>query len=297
MPGKSAIRNGATRIRCYKRAGCLARSSPDVSVMPLLHIIVLAVVQGITEFLPISSSGHLILVPPLTGWDDQGLVIDVAVHVGTLGAVMLYFWRDVLAMTLGAGRLATGRMTEGARLALYVVLATIPVVIAGLLFKDFIAADLRSEEVVAWTTIVFGVALWLADRYGGHLRKLGALTLPHALVVGLAQALALVPGTSRSGITMTAARMLGYERTDAARFSMLLSIPTIIAAGTLVTRDLIAAGDVVLGADAALAAILSFAAALIAIAALMRWLRTASFTPFVVYRLVLGVGLLVWLYG
>jgi undecaprenyl-diphosphatase len=264
--------------------------------MPILHLAVLAVVQGITEFLPISSSGHLILVPHLTGWDDQGLVIDVAVHVGTLGAVMAYFWRDMLAMTLGAGQLVTGRVTERARLALYVVLATVPVVIAYLLFKDVIENGLRDPAVIAWATIGFGIALWLADRFGGHLRKLGALTLPHALVVGLAQALALVPGTSRSGITMTAARMLGYERTDAARFSMLLSIPTIIAAGVAKTPDLIAAGDLVLR-DAALAVLLSFVAALIAIAALMRWLRTAGFTPFVVYRLLLGIGLLVWLYA
>jgi undecaprenyl-diphosphatase len=265
--------------------------------MPLLHLVLLAVVQGITEFLPISSSGHLILVPQITGWDDQGLILDAAVHVGTLGAVILYFWRDVLAMTVGAGELATGRMTDGARLALYVVLATIPVVIAGLLFKDVIETELRSVEVIAWTTIIFGVALWLADRYCDRLRRLASLNLPHALIIGVAQAIALIPGTSRSGITMTAARLLGYERTDAARFSMLLSIPTILAAGVLIGRDLIAAGDIALGADAALAAGLSFVTALATIALLMRWLRFATFAPFAIYRLLLGVGLLVWLYA
>jgi undecaprenyl-diphosphatase len=265
--------------------------------MPLLHIALLAVVQGITEFLPISSSGHLILVPQLTGLDDQGLAIDAAVHVGTLGAVVIYFWRDVWRMTRGAGELATGRMTEGARLALYIVLATIPVVIAGLLFKNVIETDLRSAEVIAWTTIIFGIALWLADRFADTLRPLDALTLPHALVVGIAQAIALIPGTSRSGITMTAARMLGYERTAAARFSMLLSIPTIVAAGVLVGKDMAEAGNIALGMDALLAAALSFVAALATIALLMRWLTFATFTPFVIYRLLLGVGLLIWLHA
>lgn len=265
--------------------------------MPLFHIALLAVVQGITEFLPISSSGHLILVPQLTGLDDQGLVLDAAVHVGTLGAVTIYFRRDVLTMVVGAGQLVTGRMTTGASLALYLVIATVPVVIAGLLFKETVETQFRSAEIVAWTTIIFGVALWAADRLGGLQQRLGAMNLPHALVIGVAQALALVPGTSRSGITMTAARMLGYERTDAARFSMLMSIPTILAAGALVGRDILAAGDIVLGTDALLAAALSFVAALLAIASLMRWLRSASFTPFVVYRLVLGAGLLAWLYA
>lgn len=265
--------------------------------MPIFHLVLLAIVQGVTEFLPISSSGHLILVPEVTGLADQGLAIDAAVHVGTLGAVIIYFWRDVWRMTRGAGELATGRMTDGARLALYVVLATIPVVIAGLLFKETVETSLRSAEVIAWATIGFGIVLWLADHYGHRLRHLSALTLPHALIVGIAQAIALIPGTSRSGITMAAARMLGYERTDAARFSMLLSIPTIVAAGVLVGRDLIAAGDVSLGADALFAAALSFAAALATIALLMRWLTVATFTPFVIYRLALGAGLLVWLYA
>jgi undecaprenyl-diphosphatase len=265
--------------------------------MPLFHLVLLAIVQGVTEFLPISSSGHLMLVPQVTGWTDQGLAIDAAVHVGTLGAVVIYFWRDVWRMTCGAGALATGRMTEGARLALYIVLATIPVVIAGLLFKDFVETSLRSAEVIAWATIVFGIVLWLSDRYGDRERHLAALTLPHALVVGIAQAIALIPGTSRSGITMAAARMLGYERTDAARFSMLMSIPTIVAAGALVGRDIVAAGDVALGTDAAVAAGLSFVAALVTIALLMRWLTFATFTPFVIYRLLLGIGLLVWIYA
>jgi undecaprenyl-diphosphatase len=265
--------------------------------MPLLHLVLLALVQGITEFLPISSSGHLILVPHITGWSDQGLIIDAAVHVGTLGAVIIYFWRDMLAMTIGAGELVRGRMSDGARLALYIVAATIPVVIAGLLLKDIVETQLRSVEIIAWTTLIFGVALWAADRFCERQRRLGSLNLPHALIIGIAQAIALIPGTSRSGITMTAARALGYERTDAARFSMLLSIPTIIGAGVLVGRDLVKAGDLALGADAAIAAGLSFVAALAAIALLMRWLTFATFTPFAVYRVLLGIGLLVWVYS
>ncbi|SDG55174.1 undecaprenyl-diphosphate phosphatase [Roseospirillum parvum] len=262
--------------------------------MSLLQIVVLAVVQGITEFLPISSSGHLILVPVAFDWPDQGVLLDVAVHVGTLVAVMIYFWRDVGAMLAGLGRLLRGKFDPGARLAAMVVLGTLPVVGAGLALKDMIGDDLRSLTVIGWTTLGFGIALWLADRAGMTVRRVDHLTWRDALLIGLAQCLALVPGTSRAGITMTAARVLGYERADSARFSMLLSIPTILAAGTLAGLEVQASGDLQLSHDMILAGALSCLVALAAIALMMAWLKHAGFTPFVLYRIALG-SLLLWI--
>ena len=265
--------------------------------MPLLQLIVLAAVQGITEFLPVSSSGHLILVPEVTGWPDQTLIIDTAVHVGTLGAVLIYFWRDIGAMLLGLLRLLRGRSNKGARLFGLLLLATIPVVLVGGLLSYFDTDEaLRSVQVIGWTTLGFGLVLFVADRFFMTLRRLDQMTVGGAVAIGLAQVLALVPGTSRSGITMTAARILGFERRDAARFSMLMSIPAIAAAGALKGSELYRSGDAQLTGDAVIVAGLSFAIAMVAIALLMAWLRRASFTPFVIYRLGLGVGLLVWVY-
>lgn len=265
--------------------------------MPILHLVILAVVQGITEFLPISSSGHLVLVPELLGWPDQGLIIDVAVHVGTLFAVLAYLYRDVGAMLSGIGRFLRGRSDPGARLFFMLVLGTIPVVIAGLAMHHYLPGMIRSMAVIAWATLGFGILLWIADRVGMTVRRIEHLGILDVLMIGLSQCLALIPGTSRSGITMTAARFIGMERQDAARFSMLLSIPTIIAAGTLSGLDLYKSGDAQLAADAFVAAGLAFITALIAIALMMAWLKRASFTPFVLYRIVLGFFLLAVSYG
>lgn len=265
--------------------------------MTLQHIILLAVVQGITEFLPISSSGHLVLAPAITGTADQGLLVDVAVHVGTLAAVLIYFWRDVFAMLGGFVRLFTGRINAGARLAIHIVLATIPVIAVGFYLKvSGIEEQLRSIEIIAWTTLGFGILLWIADKVGMTINRLEHMRWGGALFIGLAQVLALIPGTSRSGITMTAARFMGYERSDAAHFSMLLSIPVILGAGLLAGIDLHQAGNIALNEDILLAAGLSFLTALIAIALLMSWLKRSSFTPFAIYRILLGGGLLVWVY-
>lgn len=261
--------------------------------------------QGITEFLPISSSAHLILVDPAMAalglpvpvhTASEKLVLDVSVHVGTLVAVALYFARDVATMVGGAVELVRGRWTPGARLALLIVLGTIPVVVVGATFKSEITDTFRNVEAIAWTTLIFGLVLYFADRRGA-MRRMENLRWGHALVIGASQILALVPGVSRSGITMTAARGLGYEREDAARFSMLLSIPTIAGAGLLAALDLREMGDVALGREALLAAALACVSALGAIALLMRWLERASFTPFVVYRVALGLALLLWLYA
>ncbi|MGE4221182.1 MAG: undecaprenyl-diphosphate phosphatase [Alphaproteobacteria bacterium] len=265
--------------------------------MALYHLILLAVVQGITEFLPISSSGHLVITSQLLGLPDQGLILDIAVHVGTLFAVLIYFWRDIWEMTVGILRLATGRRTPGAALAGNVLIASLPVVAVGFLAHDLVAEALRSVAVIAWATIGFGVLLWLADRLGMTFRRIEHLRWGAAAFIGVAQCLALIPGTSRSGITMTAARMLSFERPEAARFSMLLSIPTIAGAGVLAGYDIYKLGNVQLGYDAALAAAVSFLVALLAIALLMRWLQRASFTPFAVYRVLLGLLLLYWVYG
>lgn len=265
--------------------------------MPALHIAILALVQGITEFLPVSSSGHLVLAPVLFGWPDQGLIIDVAVHVGTLGAVVLYFWRDVSLMLTGLWRAARGRRDPGAKLAFYVIVATVPVVAAGFALNALWPDGVRDLAVVAWATLIFGVVLYVADKLGMTVRRIEHLKMSDAVIVGLAQVLALIPGTSRSGITMSAARLLGLERAEAARFSMLLSMPAIAGAGVLKGLELYERGDAVLTITAAAAAGTAFVAALIAIAALMAWLKRATFTPFVVYRLALGGFLLALVYG
>ena len=273
--------------------------------MTLLNLFFVAIVQGITEFLPISSSGHLILIPFLTEWPDQGLLIDVAVHIGTLGAVLMYFWRDTVGLFLAMfGSLGVSSFKERIEGTIYIqlfwtlVLATIPVVIAGLSLVFFDIIDiLRSPEVIGWTSIIFGLLLYWVDQKTPEILNLEKITLKRGLFIGLAQILSLIPGTSRAGITMTAARGLGFSRVVAARFSMLLAIPTIIAAGFLTTLKLLEAGlEEGQLLDIFYAASLSFIAALLAIHFLMKWLTHASMTVFVIYRVILGLGLLMWVY-
>ncbi|MDP7666857.1 MAG: undecaprenyl-diphosphate phosphatase [Rhodospirillales bacterium] len=265
--------------------------------MTLLHIVILSLFQGIVEFLPISSWGHLVLLKELAHWPDHGLVMEVAVHVGSLGAVVVYFRRDLWAMVLGVVRATRGRPDPGTRLAALMVVGTIPVVVAGFAVDRIFGDSLRTLEVVAWTTFVFAIVLYVTDRRGMTVRRLEHMAYGDAIVIGLAQTLALVPGTSRSGITMSAARMLGIERPDAARFSMLLAVPAILGAGVLKSAELVGSDAAALTLASFIAAALAFAAALIAITALMAWLRRAGFTPFVVYRLILGAGLLVLAYA
>lgn len=265
--------------------------------MSFTQIVVLAIVQGVTEFLPISSSGHLILVPALTGWPDQGLAVDVASHVGTLAAVLVYFWRDVLDMLRGVVGLFSGRRDAGARLAGLLVIATLPALAAGYVMDRYFVGDLRHMAVVAWAMIGFAVVLYVADRTGLNLRRIEHLRLGHVLAIGLAQTLAFVPGTSRSGITIVAARLFGFERTEAARFSFLLSIPAIAAAGLWKGYDLAATADAATIGAALWTALFSAVAGFAAIAVLMRWLKRYRFTPFVLYRLALGAVLLYLVYA
>lgn len=262
--------------------------------MSIFHLFLVALIQGLTEFLPISSSGHLILLPNLTGMEDQGQVIDVAVHIGTLGAVILYFWKDVREAFFGSFRLIQGKVdTRGAFLALCLFIATVPVVIVGLILKLTGFEDmLRSMAVIGWTMLIFGIVLYWADRVGEQAREAESWTLKHALIMGLWQAAALIPGTSRSGITITAGRFLGYSRESSARLAMLMSIPTIIASGVLLGAEVISTADAAVARDGAIAAALAFIAALAALAFMMRLLKTVSFTPYVIYRVILGLILL-----
>jgi len=262
--------------------------------MTFLQLLIIAVVQGVTEFLPISSSGHLILIPYFTQMPDQGPLIDVAVHIGSLLAIILYFWREVLG--LARGGLATvgiGEATEQRRLLWWIVIGTVPAILFGLFLKqgDWLSS-FRTTTLVAVNLIVYGILLGIADWLGPRRKRYEDMTLTDAIIVGLAQALALIPGTSRSGVTMTAARFLGYERVEAARFSFLLSIPAVAGAGTLAVLDL-AEASAAMQWDALLAGLMTFAAAFATMAFLMRFLRHASMLVFVIYRIGLGAALLI----
>jgi undecaprenyl-diphosphatase len=264
--------------------------------MTIEQIIVLAMVQGVTEFLPISSSGHLILVPQLMHWQDQGLVVDVMTHLGTLFAILIYFWRDVWRITRGALELLKGRVTDDGRLAIYIILATIPAVAFGVFLKEFGFTDLeRNVAVVAWNTILYGILMLIADMVGPQEKTIANMTLGSAMIIGVAQALALIPGTSRSGVTMTAGRFLGFTRPDCARFSFLLGIPATAGAIVFTVGDAVASGQPIT-TDAILCAALTFVAGILAIAFLMALVKRISFLPFVLYRMALGGFLLVLLY-
>ena len=262
--------------------------------MTLLQIIVLAVVQGLTEFLPVSSSAHLILVPVLSQWQDQGLAFDVAVHVGTLSAVMWYFRIEIVKMINDWFASVSQRQLVGeSRLAWAVLWGTVPVGLAGLLFHDLVDTVLRSPLVIAWATIGFGLLLWFADVTGKRQRDEHSIGWKEVLIIGCAQALALIPGTSRSGITMTAALMLGLTRTAAARFSFLLSIPAILIAGGYKGLKLIQQSVPVDWLALVLGVVLSGVMAYICIHYFLKLLDRIGMLPFVIYRLVLGVVLLV----
>ncbi|RMF96918.1 MAG: undecaprenyl-diphosphate phosphatase [Gammaproteobacteria bacterium] len=262
--------------------------------MDYLHAIVLALVQGLTEFLPISSSAHLILVPRLFGWPDQGLAFDVAVHLGTLLAVLAYFRRDV-ADIAGAWLASLGRRAfdrQAARMGWAVIVATLPVVLAGPLLADLVETRLRSPLVIATTTALFGLLLWLADRRPDRVHGLRAVGLTAAFAVGLAQVLALVPGTSRSGITMTAGLALGLDRETAARFSFLIAIPAIAGAALLELIKLLEQNGPVawgaLGLGLAVAAVSAWLCIRLFLAAIQR----IGMLPFVIYRLLLAAVIL-----
>ena len=260
--------------------------------MDILQIIVLALVQGLTEFLPISSSAHLILVPYLTDWPDQGLAFDVAVHVGTLTAVVIYFRKEISKMFFAWLASLKGRHSEDSRLAWGVLIGTIPVGLAGLLFKDVISEHLRTPLVIAVTTLIFGFLLWYADWSGKRSRDEHTLSWKDIIIIGCAQAIALIPGTSRSGITITAGLMLGLTASAAARFSFLLSIPVIVLAGGMETLDYLKVASIDDMNDLIIGALISAVSAYLCIHYFLMLLERIGMTPFVIYRMLLGVVLL-----
>ena len=266
--------------------------------MDILYLLILAVIQGLTEFLTVSSSGHLAMLPQLTGSEDQGLLIDVAVHLGTLGAVILYFRKDVKMAFLGLFDLCRLSMTQNAKLALLLIIATIPVVVLGFVIAVMGWTEhMRNLAVIGWAMLVFGVVLYLMDQRGAQDKSQSDWNVKDAWVLGLWQAVALIPGASRSGMTITGARALGYERSEAAKIAMLMSIPTIIASGTLVGVEAISTGNSASLGPAALAAVFAFGAGLLALKLMMHFLKSISYTPYVIYRIALGSVLLWMAYG
>jgi undecaprenyl-diphosphatase len=258
--------------------------------LDLTQAVLLAIIQGITEFLPISSSAHLILPGKLLGWTDQGLAFDTSVHLGTLMAVVIYFRRDLRELIKAVYQhLVHREKSHESRFAFNLIIASLPIIPVGFTFRFYIESELRGLDVIIITTVLFGLALWVAD----HFRKESTTTLTpgNALVIGLAQCLALIPGTSRSGVTITMALMLGYSREQAARISFLIAIPAIGGAATLKLWDLSTQAATIdwllLGTAAGIAAIAAYAC----IALLLRFVTKIGYLPFVIYRLLLGAFL------
>jgi len=258
--------------------------------------IVLAFIQGLTEFLPISSSAHLILPSVLFGWPDQGLAFDTAVHFGTLMAVMWYFRVDIASLSLAFTQQLTGQTSQEGRFAINLLIASLPIIPIGLILKPLIEGELRSTDVIIIMTILFAVLLFIADRIGEKQKVDSLLNWKDALIIGFAQCLALIPGTSRSGVTISLALILGYTRESAARISFLLSIPAIAGATTLKTIDLIKQEAVVAWSNLILGTFISFISAYLCIKIFLRLITNIGYTPFVVYRLFLGLFLLLLLY-
>ena len=258
-----------------------------------LQVVVLAIVQGLTEFLPISSSGHLVLVPYLVEWTDQGLAFDVAVHFGSLVAVCLFFREDILGLLRGTAQLlGDNKSLPQARMALAIGLGTVPAAVAGLLFASWIEANLRDPAIIVYTLSGYGLLMAVADRLCSSQRVIADVRLRDAIVIGCAQALSLVPGTSRSGITITAARFLGFERTNAARFSFLLSAPVILLATVYKGVELVVGDAPVAWGQLALGALVSAIVAYLSIEFFMRFVSRIGLAPFAVYRLALAAVIL-----
>lgn len=254
-----------------------------------LQVVILAIVQGLTEFLPISSSGHLVLVPVFLGWEDQGLAFDVAVHFGSLIAVLLFFRKDITALLGGSFQVLGGNVkTIESRMALGIALGTIPAALAGLLFVDWIEANLRSPSVIVFTLSGYAVLMVLADRFGRRTRDISSVQIKDAILIGVAQALALVPGTSRSGITITTAMALGFERQDAARFSFLLAVPVILLATLYSLLGLLSSDTPVAWGQLAVSVIVSAIVAYLSIEFFMRFVSRIGLMPFAIYRFALA---------
>lgn len=260
--------------------------------MDIFQVIVLSLLQGFTEFLPISSSGHLILTPVMLGWEDQGLAFDIAVHFGTLIAVIFYFRHELIALTYAL----TDSTNERFPLAWQIVIATVPICIFGLIFADYIESTLRYPLVIAATTIGLGLLLWLSDIFGRRSRDVDSLRWVDAVLIGISQALALVPGTSRSGITMTAGLALGLNREAASKFAFLLSVPAVLAAASWQTFQFVTNPAPVDVPALLIATALSALTAFAAIALFLRFITRIGMGVFAVYRFILG-ALLIYQFG
>ncbi|MBW4934735.1 undecaprenyl-diphosphate phosphatase [Marinobacter sp. F4206] len=257
--------------------------------MDFFQALFLGLLQGLTEFLPISSSAHLILMPAFFGWTDQGVGFDLSVHLGTLLAVVLYFRRDVFGIARdGLFSMAQRRLVGQGALALYLVIGTIPAGLAGLALLDLIDNELRAVEVIFATTLIFGVLLGIADWLPKRQRTLDQLSWKDAVIVGIAQAMALVPGTSRSGVTITAGLFLGMTRETASRFSFLLAIPIIVLASAVKLLEVATSDVIVDWSGFLLGGVTSFLMAITAIHFFLKWLNTVGMWPYVVYRIILA---------
>ena len=259
------------------------------------NLILLSALQGITEFLPVSSSAHLIIFPNITNNADQGRIFDVAVHTGSLLAVILYLWRDILRMSVGIISLGS-KSKRNFKIFCITVIATLPLIICGYYIQNSNFLFLRSLEVIAWSTLIFGILLYFADKVFLRVKKIDDLNIMSGLIIGFFQVLAFLPGTSRSGICITSARFLGFDRESSAKFSLLLSIPAILGAAVLEGYDLVKVNDYELNLNLLTATILSFAFSLVSITFMMSWIKKYSFTPFIIYRLLLGKILLLAIY-
>jgi len=248
----------------------------------VLHALILGVVQGLGEFLPISSSAHLVLIPWLFGWEDPGLTFDVALHMGTLLAVVLYFWKDWVRLFKAA---LQRRASDDKRIFWYLVVATIPGGLFGLALEKKAETVFRSPLLIGIMMIVMGILLYLADKKR-QLRKMNTMTMADAIWIGLSQALAIIPGVSRSGSTMTTARFLDMTREDAARFSFLMSTPIILGAGVLKLRHLTMAS---LDLPFSVGVISAFVVGILSISFLLRYLKSSNFGLFVGYRFIIGL--------
>ncbi len=264
--------------------------------MELAQVIVLALIQGITEFLPISSTAHLILIPHLTDWPDQGLAFDVALNTATWLALVVYFRTDIMGLAkgffkgLGQRGFGMGENPD-ARLSWQVLISTIPVGIAGILAHDLVANELRNLFVIGASSIVWGVVLWVADKKPGS-SEMKNLGWPGAISIGIAQAVALIPGTSRSGITMTAGLFAGLSRVESARFSFLLAIVVGALAGAKEGVDMVKAGWDTPWASVGIGFVVAFISAYLVIHFFLRFIQKTSMRPYVIYRVLLGIALI-----
>tara|TARA_Y100001970_G_scaffold84467_1_gene106634 strand:- start:42 stop:839 length:798 start_codon:yes stop_codon:yes gene_type:complete len=257
--------------------------------MNTLQIIVLGIIQGLTEFLPVSSSGHLVLIPRIFGYTDQGIIFDIAVHLGSLFAVVLYFRSDLREMVSSIFSFQKNSSERDLKLFLYLVIATIPAVLAGYFLSDLIDGHLRNPLIIASTLTFFGALMWIADKKSVRKDTIHNLDFPKVIIIGIAQSIALIPGTSRSGITMTAALFLGLKKEDAAKFSFLLSIPVILLASSYKFFQILSKGIPVIWSELFIGAVVAFIVAYFSIGIFMRIIRNYGLVPFAIYRIILGV--------